>query len=77
MWQEERHQKIRAQLTAFGLVSIDRIVDDFGVSRETARHDLMEMEQAGELRRVRMTQRLQEKRAIAATALGLRRRCRD
>lgn len=87
MWQEERHQKIRAQLAAYGQVSIDRVVDEFGVSRETVRRDLMDMELAGELRRVRggavpvaredtnfhvrMTQRRQEKRAIAATALGL------
>ncbi|HRW16002.1 DeoR/GlpR family DNA-binding transcription regulator [Amaricoccus sp.] len=87
MWQEERHQKIRAQLAAYGQVSIDRIVEVFGVSRETVRRDLMDMELAGELRRVRggavpvaredtnfrvrMTQRLQERRAIAATALGL------
>jgi len=87
MWQEERHQKIRAQLAAFGRLSIDSIVEDFGVSRETVRRDLMEMEQAGVLRRVRggavsalredtnfrtrMTQRVQEKRAIAATALQL------
>lgn len=87
MWQEERHQKIRAKLLAFGRVSVDDIVEEFGVSRETIRRDLMEMEEAGDLRRVRggavlqtkedtnfrtrVTLRLQEKRAIAATALGL------
>ncbi|AHD02189.1 DeoR/GlpR family DNA-binding transcription regulator [Leisingera methylohalidivorans] len=87
MWQEERHQKIRAQLAAFGRVSIDKIVEEFGVSRETIRRDLMEMETAGEVRRVRggavpavredtafstrVKQRLQEKRCIAATALQL------
>jgi DeoR family fructose operon transcriptional repressor len=85
MWQEERHQKIRDLLTAFGQVSTDRMAQNFGVARETIRRDLVEMEQAGELRRVRggavpiarlissfqvrHTQRLQEKRAIAATAL--------
>jgi len=85
MWQEERQQKIREHLAAFGQISIDRIVESFGVSRETIRRDLLEMEQAGELRRVRggaipvvrenssfqvrHTQRRQEKRAIAATAL--------
>ncbi|WP_313531939.1 DeoR/GlpR family DNA-binding transcription regulator [Shinella sp.] len=53
MWQEERQQKIRSLLAAYGQVSIDRIVEDFGVSRETIRRDLMEMEVAGELRRVR------------------------
>lgn len=87
MWQEERYQKIRAQLAAFGQVSIDRIVDEFGVSRETVRRDLMDMETAGELRRVRggavpvaredtdfrirVGQRLREKRIIAAAALKL------
>lgn len=86
MWQEERQQKIRELLTAYGQVSTDRISQSFGVARETIRRDLVEMEQAGELRRVRggavplvreissfqvrHTQRLQEKRAIAATALG-------
>lgn len=87
MWQEERHQKIRAMLTAFGQVSIDRIVESFGVSRQTVRRDLIEMEQSGLLRRirggavsvetedmefsVRITQRLQEKRAICVAALSL------
>jgi len=88
MWQEERQQKIRNRLKAFGQISIDRVVSDFGVSRETIRRDLMEMEKAGLLRRirggavrlesalqqqspfqVRHTERRQEKRAIAATAL--------
>ncbi len=87
MWQEERQRRIRDQLAAYGRVSIDRITEDFAVSRETIRRDLMEMELAGELRRVRggavplmredttfgirVTLRLQEKRAIAATALAL------
>ncbi len=47
MWQEERQQKIRSLLAAYGQVSIDRIVEDFGVSRETIRRDFMEMELAG------------------------------
>lgn len=87
MWQEERHQKIRAALTAFGKISIESIVEEFGVSRQTARRDLIEMEQSGALRRVRggavpietedtefsvrITQRLQEKRAICVAALKL------
>ncbi|WP_287884708.1 DeoR/GlpR family DNA-binding transcription regulator [Paracoccus sp. (in: a-proteobacteria)] len=87
MWQEERHQKIRAMLASFGQVSIDRIVESFGVSRQTVRRDLIEMEQSGILRRVRggavpvetedmefsvrITQRLQEKRAICVAALQL------
>ena len=87
MWQEERQQKIRALLAAHGQISVDRIVEDFGVGRETIRRDLMQMELSGELRRVRggavpvaredttfdvrVTVRLQEKRAIAAAALKL------
>lgn len=87
MWQEERQQKIRDRLAAFGQVSVDSITEEFGVSRETIRRDLMEMEQAGKLRRVRggavpvtredtsygirTTRRISEKRAIAATAVGL------
>jgi len=53
MWQEERQQKIRHRLAAYGQISIDRIVADFGVSRETIRRDLIEMERAGLLRRIR------------------------
>lgn len=87
MWQEERHQKIKAMLTSFGQVSIDRIVESFGVSRQTVRRDLIDMEQFGILRRVRggavpveaqdkefsvrITQRLHEKRAICVAALQL------
>jgi len=86
MWQEERQQKIRALLAAHGQLSIDKAVDRFGVSRETIRRDLMEMELAGQLRRVRggavpvtrentsfdvrMVVRLQERRAICAAALS-------
>jgi len=88
MWQEERQQKILAHLVAFGQISIDRAVEDFAVSRETIRRDLMNMERVGLLKRVRggavaiekplmsqspfeirHTEHLQEKRAIAATAL--------
>ena len=87
MWQEERQQKIRALLAAYGQVSADRVADEFGVSRETIRRDLVEMEAAGELKRlrggavpvtpedpafdVRITQRLKEKRAICVRALSL------
>ena len=87
MWQEERHQKIRDYLIAFGHVSIDRITEELDVSRETIRRDLMDLELAGVLRRirggaisltkedtdfkVRVTQRLQEKRSIAHQALAL------
>ncbi|WP_407175463.1 DeoR family transcriptional regulator [Bradyrhizobium sp. STM 3562] len=40
-------------LATFGTLSVDRLTEDFGVSRETMRRDLMEMEESGELRRVR------------------------
>lgn len=53
MWQEERHRRIRSMLATFGQLSIDQVTEDFGVSRETIRRDFMEMEEAGELRRVR------------------------
>jgi len=88
MWQKERQSKILHHLSAFGRLSIDQAMEDFAVSRETIRRDLMEMEQGGLLRRVRggavvterpawqqppfqirHTERLQEKRAIAATVL--------
>ncbi|MCL4067485.1 DeoR/GlpR family DNA-binding transcription regulator [Pseudomonas sp. GX19020] len=52
MWQAKRHQRIRALLETFGQVSIDRIVTELGVSRETVRRDLKELEEAGALRRV-------------------------
>lgn len=87
MWHAERHRRIRDRLAAFGRVAIDEITEEFGVSRETVRRDLLEMEGAGALRRVRggavpvvredtsfgvrVTLRLREKRAIATAVLGL------
>lgn len=53
MWQPDRRQRIRGLLGTFGRVSVDRVTEELGVSRETIRRDLMEMEEAGELRRVR------------------------
>ncbi|WP_461345133.1 DeoR family transcriptional regulator [Bradyrhizobium sp. USDA 4451] len=52
MWQEERRRHIQSMLTTFGTPSVDRLTEDFGVSRETIRRDLMEMEESGGLRRV-------------------------
>ena len=52
MWQEERYQRIRALLSSLQQVSTDRIVGELGVSRETVRRDLLELEAMGELRRV-------------------------
>lgn len=53
MWQEDRHQRIRAMLATFGRVSAERMAADLGVSRETVRRDLLDLELAGALRRVR------------------------
>jgi DeoR family transcriptional regulator, fructose operon transcriptional repressor len=87
MWHEERRHRIRAQLAALGRVSVDRATQEFGVSRETIRRDLMEMEAHGELRRtrggavpveaeeapysVRSTVRIKEKRMLAVGAAQL------
>ncbi|MGE8660095.1 MAG: DeoR/GlpR family DNA-binding transcription regulator [Achromobacter sp.] len=86
MWQEERYQRIRALLSSLQQVSTDRIVGELGVSRETVRRDLLELEAMGELRRVhggavpvhseppiaeRVHTRVKYKRAIARAASGL------
>jgi len=52
MWLAQRQQRIRALLEAFGQVSVDRIVAELGVSRETVRRDLKSMEENGILRRI-------------------------
>lgn len=86
MWQEERYQRIRALLSTLQQVSTDRIVGELGVSRETVRRDLLELEALGELRRVhggavpvhseppiaeRVHTRVKYKRAIARLAASL------
>lgn len=53
MWQEERRQRIRSMLATFGNISVDRVTGELGVSRETVRRDLLELEQEGALKRVR------------------------
>jgi len=53
MWQEDRHQRIRALLASCGRVSAERIAAELDVSRETIRRDLLDLEQAGDLLRVR------------------------
>lgn len=53
MWQQDRRQRLRSMLASAGSVSVDEATSELGVSRETIRRDLLEMEQAGELRRVR------------------------
>jgi DeoR family transcriptional regulator, fructose operon transcriptional repressor len=86
MWQEDRHQRIRALLSTLQRVSTERIMADLGVSRETVRRDLLDLEALGELRRVhggaikpgdeapiaeRAHMRVKSKMAIAKAAMGL------
>jgi len=52
MLQEERHHRIRVLLASLQSVSTERIAGELGVSRETARRDVLELEALGELRRV-------------------------
>ncbi|WP_456853061.1 DeoR family transcriptional regulator [Bradyrhizobium sp. USDA 4501] len=46
MWQEERRRHIRSMLATFGTLSVDRLTEDFGVSLEPIRRDLMETKRA-------------------------------
>jgi DeoR/GlpR family transcriptional regulator of sugar metabolism len=86
MWHEERYQRIRGLLKSFGQVSVERITADLGVSRETIRRDLLQLEAMGEILRVhggavlvgdeppigiRATTRVKEKRAIAKKVASL------
>jgi DeoR family transcriptional regulator, fructose operon transcriptional repressor len=86
MWHEERHTRIRDLLRASGQVSVERIVTELGVSRETIRRDLVELAERGEIRRVhggavltsdeppidvRHATRVREKRAIAKAVASL------
>lgn len=83
MWQEDRRLRIRALLATFQRVTTERIVGELGVSRETVRRDLIELEALGELKRVhggilrihaepplteRAQTRVRAKRAIARLA---------
>lgn len=52
MLQEERLLRIRSLLSNLSRVSVERIVTDLDVSRETVRRDLVQLEELGELRRV-------------------------
>ncbi|MBS76509.1 DeoR/GlpR family DNA-binding transcription regulator [Variovorax sp.] len=51
MLQEERFLRIRSLLATFSRLSVERIMQDLAVSRETVRRDLLELEGLGELRR--------------------------
>jgi len=52
MLHETRLHRIRNLLSAFSQVSTDHIAQDLGVSRETVRRDILELEAQGVLRRV-------------------------
>lgn len=52
MWQEDRYTSILDLLSSIKQVKTDRIVDELGVSRETVRRDLIELEAQGKLKRV-------------------------
>lgn len=52
MLQETRLHRIRALLTTLNHLSTERIVRELGVSRETARRDIIELEAMGLARRV-------------------------
>jgi len=45
-----------------GIVSVDRLVDHFGVTPQTIRRDLAELSESGELERVHATLELRPKR---------------
>lgn len=52
MLQETRLHRIRSLLSSYNQVSTERLVKDLGVSRETVRRDILELEAEGILRRV-------------------------
>lgn len=52
MWLQNRHQKIISLLETRQRVSTDALIEEFGVSGETIRRDLMALEVKGLIRRV-------------------------
>ena len=52
MWSKDRHQKIMSLLEAQHRVSTDTLAEEFDVSRETVRRDLLELEGEGLVKRV-------------------------
>lgn len=52
MWIHERHDRLLALLKERERLTTDEAADDLGVSKETVRRDLIELEQSGRLRRV-------------------------
>ena len=52
MWQGDRKQRIGTLIETFGSVSVERLAQEFGVSNESIRRDLVAMERDGRLRRI-------------------------
>lgn len=52
MWIKDRHQRIMMLLQAHHRISTDTLAGEFGVSRETVRRDLLELEAEGHVKRV-------------------------
>lgn len=52
MWTQERHHRIVTLLLSGGRLRTDALAQTLGVSRETIRRDLLELEAAGHLKRV-------------------------
>ena len=52
MWQGDRKQRIGTLLETFGSVSVERLAQEFEVSHESIRRDLVAMERNGRLRRI-------------------------
>ncbi|MFN0263205.1 DeoR/GlpR family DNA-binding transcription regulator [Tepidamorphus sp. 3E244] len=52
MWAKERHQRIVSLLAARHQVSANELADMLGVSRETVRRDLLDLEKVGQVNRV-------------------------
>lgn len=52
MWANERHQRILSMLTATQQVSANDLAEMLGVSRETVRRDLLNLEETGKVARV-------------------------
>ncbi|MDH3335675.1 MAG: DeoR/GlpR family DNA-binding transcription regulator [Rhodospirillaceae bacterium] len=52
MWFKDRQQRIMTLLQAHHRVSTDTLADEFGVSRETVRRDLLDLESDGKIKRV-------------------------
>lgn len=69
---EERYRRIRTLLKSHGTVSVEHMTQALGVSRETVRRDLVELETAGEIRRVHGGAMLVESELPISVRAGIR-----